>query len=207
MANERSRDLKREETRQRLIVAADRMISERGYAETTAADIAGAAGVTERTFFRHFASKGDVVIENWRIHAEAVPTAMRETPLTATPIDVVRAGLLAFTRGLAPDAEVFRSNVRTIGTSRPLRLMMLGVLVELEQHVARELAWRLGRDAEELDVRIAANASIGVLRAVMRAAGTADRQAQLAEGIDSGLSQIAPIFPSPATPGSPGRIS
>jgi AcrR family transcriptional regulator len=207
MANERLRDVKREETRRRLLEAGDRMIIERGYTETTAADIARAAGVTERTFFRHFASKGEVVIANWRQRAATLTTAMHGTPVTEDAIDVVRAGMLAFAEGLAPDADVFGSNVRTIGTSRPLGLLMLNVLVELEQDVAKELAWRLGRSSEEVDVRIAANASIGVLRAVLRAAAArADRDATLAAGIDAGLTRISAIFPSPA-PRRPSRPS
>jgi AcrR family transcriptional regulator len=206
MASERLRDVKREETRRRLIEAGDRMIGERGYDETTAADIALAAGVTERTFFRHFESKGEVVIANWRKRAADLTAAMHDTPLTEHPIDAVRAGLLAFTEGLVPDAEVFRSNVRTIGTSRPLGLLMLDVLVDLEQDVARELAQRLGRSADEIDVRIAAIASIGVLRAVMRSAAGADRHAALADGIDAGLRRVAPIIPPPAPPRS-SRLS
>src|SRR5262245_17329600 len=169
MASERLRDVKREETRRRLLEAGERMIVEHGYDETTAADIARAAGVTERTFFRHFASKGEVAVTNWRRRAATSATAMHEAPAMEDAIDVVRAGLLAFADGLAPDADIFRSNVRTIGNSRPLGLLMLDVLVELEQGVAQELAWRLGRSPEDVDVRIAANASIGVLRAVVRA--------------------------------------
>jgi AcrR family transcriptional regulator len=204
MADERLRDLKRRETRRRLIEAGDRMIGERGYAETTAADIAAAAGVTERTFFRHFASKGEVVIANWRERAATLTTAMHDAPLTADPLDVVRAGLLAFTRGLVPDAEVFRANVRTIGMSRPLGLLMLDVLIDLEQDVARELARRLDRSVEDVDVRLAAIASIGVLRTVMRSTRSPKPPTTLAKGIDAGLARIAPILSLPA-PGQRGR--
>jgi hypothetical protein len=78
--------------------------------------------------------------------------------------------------------------------------MMIGVLVELEHDIARELAWRLGRGAEDADVRIAANAAVGVLRAVMRAAVTTPEPAPLAVGIDAGLAQIAPVVPRALAP-------
>jgi AcrR family transcriptional regulator len=42
--------------------AAVRLLAARGYEETTAAEIAAAAKVTERTFFMHFATKADAVI-------------------------------------------------------------------------------------------------------------------------------------------------
>ena len=47
--------------RERLQGAALRLFTDRGYDGTTVADIAAAAGLTERTFFRHFADKRDVL--------------------------------------------------------------------------------------------------------------------------------------------------
>ena len=70
-------------------------------------------------------------------------------------------------------------------------------MIDLEHDVANALAQRLGRAADDLDVRIAANASIGVLRAAIRAAFTTDRGDILHEAIDAGLARIAPIFPAP----------
>ena len=49
-------------TRSRLRSCGLRLIAERGYDETTARDIAQAAGVSVMTFFRHFPSKEDVVL-------------------------------------------------------------------------------------------------------------------------------------------------
>jgi len=49
------------EARDRLERAALELFTERGYDRTTAADIAARAGVTGRTFFRHFADKREVV--------------------------------------------------------------------------------------------------------------------------------------------------
>ena len=49
-------------TRQALQAAADRLFAERGYDATTVRDIADAAGVTERTFFRYFAAKEELAI-------------------------------------------------------------------------------------------------------------------------------------------------
>ena len=50
------------EARRRLQQAALELYRERGFDQTTTAEIAARAGLNERTFFRHFASKGDLVI-------------------------------------------------------------------------------------------------------------------------------------------------
>src|SRR5215204_5372570 len=102
MATERLRDQKREDTRRRLIEAGQRMIDDRGYTDTSAADIAEAAGVTERTFFRHFASKGELIVANWRRRAAAFRDAVSAAPETEEPIEVVRAAIHAFASDLSP---------------------------------------------------------------------------------------------------------
>ena len=57
------RDRKREATRHRLLDAGLRLFAERGYHAVTAAEIADAAGVTERTFFRHFPTSTASVVD------------------------------------------------------------------------------------------------------------------------------------------------
>ena len=50
------RERKRQQTRQELISAAMRLFGEKGYEQTTVAEIAAAAGVSTKTFFNYFAS-------------------------------------------------------------------------------------------------------------------------------------------------------
>lgn len=58
------REAHKQATRQALQQAADRLFAEQGYGATTVRDIAEAAGVTERTFFRYFAGKEELIIED-----------------------------------------------------------------------------------------------------------------------------------------------
>jgi AcrR family transcriptional regulator len=55
------RERKRRQTRQELISAAMRLFAQRGYEQTTVAEIASAAGVSTKTFFNYFASKDEVL--------------------------------------------------------------------------------------------------------------------------------------------------
>jgi AcrR family transcriptional regulator len=58
------REAHKQATHQALQQAADRLFAERGYGATTVRDIAQAAGVTERTFFRYFAGKEELIIDD-----------------------------------------------------------------------------------------------------------------------------------------------
>ena len=66
-----------EEVRRRLQLAALELYRERGYEETTATEIAERAGVTERTFFRHFPDKREVLFDGEAAFIEALTSAVR----------------------------------------------------------------------------------------------------------------------------------
>ena len=89
------------DARGRLVAAAMDLFDERGYDQTTACDIASAAGVTERTYFRYFADKREVLFDpTLRLEREVV-AAIAEAPAESKPFDVavgamIHAGRLAF---------------------------------------------------------------------------------------------------------------
>ena len=78
-----------EEVRKRLQWAALELFRERGYEETKAAEIAAKAGVTERTFFRHFPDKREVLFDGGAAFIEAVTVALRNAPKTLGPWDTL----------------------------------------------------------------------------------------------------------------------
>jgi AcrR family transcriptional regulator len=79
--------------RKRLQRAALELFRERGYDETTAAQIAAKAGVTERTFFRHFPDKREVLFDGDVVFCDALANAVRNAPPALGPWDVL---LVAF---------------------------------------------------------------------------------------------------------------
>ena len=78
-----------EEVRKRLQWAALELYGERGYEETTAAEIAAKAGVTERTFFRHFPDKREVLFDGDATFSEALMSAVRDAPAALGPWDTL----------------------------------------------------------------------------------------------------------------------
>ena len=82
-------------TRDRLQAAATELYVSRGYDRTTAADIAQAAGVTERTFFRHFADKREVLFGGQELLEQAFVEGVAAAAPDASPLEMVEAGLWA----------------------------------------------------------------------------------------------------------------
>ncbi|MEU2420994.1 helix-turn-helix domain-containing protein [Streptomyces sp. NPDC007851] len=78
--------------RQRLAEAALQLYGEQGYEQTTVAQIARQAGLTERTFFRHYADKREVLFAGSPLQ-ELFVTAVAEAPPDAALLDVIGAGL------------------------------------------------------------------------------------------------------------------
>jgi AcrR family transcriptional regulator len=87
--------------RGRLEQAALDLYQERGFEQTTAAEIAERAGLTERTFFRYFADKREVLFGGQDLLREIYMRTIEAAPDSAAPIDAVAAALEA-------SAPVFR---------------------------------------------------------------------------------------------------
>jgi AcrR family transcriptional regulator len=83
------------DARGRLEQAALALYGERGFENTTVAEIAKRAGVTERTFFRHFADKREVLFGGGAGLQELIVGAVAKAPDSLAPIDAAAAGLEA----------------------------------------------------------------------------------------------------------------
>jgi AcrR family transcriptional regulator len=79
----------------RLAQAALELYAERGFDRTTVAEIAERAGLTERTFFRHYADKREVHFAGSSDARAAVVRGVVEAPASAVPLDVAAAGIEA----------------------------------------------------------------------------------------------------------------
>src|ERR1700760_226867 len=88
--------------RERLVVAAIDLFTERGYDATTVAQIAERAGVTKSTFFRHFPDKRELLVAGQDMLSRLLTEGIAEAPAGASPLDAVAAGLERASSAMGP---------------------------------------------------------------------------------------------------------
>ncbi len=139
---ERKRDL----VRDAIADAAWQLFAAEGYEATTVADIARAAGVSRRTFFRYFSSKEDVVVGTSDALAEDLLAAFARRPPDEPPLAAIQETLRPLVESRLADAPQARAIVRLLRESRTLRRAMLERHARLEERLAALLAERTGAD-------------------------------------------------------------
>ena len=115
-----------EPARRRLQQAALELFSERGYEQTTASEIAARAGVTERTFFRHFSDKREVLFDGQITLKAALTGAIAEAPETLQPLEILY--------------RAFRSVEQVLEDNRPFSVPRQQVIANTPALQERELA-------------------------------------------------------------------
>jgi AcrR family transcriptional regulator len=104
--------------RGRLEQAAMELYIERGFEQTTVADIATRAGLTERTFFRYFADKREVLFLGAGSLQELFVNAVADAPESATAIDAMAGALEAAATVLQKRRQQARQR-QTVITANP----------------------------------------------------------------------------------------
>lgn len=113
-------DRSRRLARQSIMDAAMRLFTEQGYEATTIAQVAREAEVSQRTLFRYFGTKEDLIGGDQEAFGEVLRQAVVEQPAKATSWAALRAGIVAVLA--AHDApEHFRDRFRLILTIPTLR--------------------------------------------------------------------------------------
>jgi AcrR family transcriptional regulator len=148
------------DARGRLMQAAFELYGERGYEQTTVAEIAERAGLTERTFFRHFADKREVLFGGADALSELVVTTVAEAPAALAPIDAAAAGIEA-AGALIQEAGVAQQRQAIIAASAELQERELIKLASLASALAGALR---ARGVEEPAASLTAEAAIAVFR-------------------------------------------
>ncbi|MGH2894693.1 MAG: TetR family transcriptional regulator, partial [Solirubrobacteraceae bacterium] len=128
--------------RERLAQAALDLYAERGFEQTTVVEIAKRAGLTERTFFRHFADKREVLFAGSGDLQELMASAVLEAPGSAAPMDAVAAGLQAGGEVLGERRDFARQRQAVIAASAELQERELIKLASLAAALADALRRR-----------------------------------------------------------------
>ncbi|GLY80792.1 helix-turn-helix domain-containing protein [Actinoallomurus iriomotensis] len=146
--------------RGRLAQAAMELYSEHGFEQTTVAEIAKRAGLTERTFFRHYADKREVLFAGGSVLEDLFVRAVADAPDSAGPIDAVAAALAAADTVLL-DRESARQRQAVIDANAELRERELIKLASLASALTAALR---GRGVTDLTASLAAEAGIAVFK-------------------------------------------
>jgi AcrR family transcriptional regulator len=128
--------------RGRLEQAALELYIERGFDQTTVAEIAKRAGLTERTFFRHFADKREVLFWGQSALQDLVASTVAGAPDSAAPIDAVAAALEAAGVLLQGRRESARQRQAVIAANAELQERELIKLASLASAMAGTLRRR-----------------------------------------------------------------
>jgi AcrR family transcriptional regulator len=128
---------------ERLQQAALELFATRGFEQTTATEIAQAVGLTERTFFRHFSDKREVLFYGQDVFVQSFLAGVDAAPAGASPMDVI-ASALQSAASLFPDERRPHSRTRqsVIGQNPALRERESHKLASLAATVADALRAR-----------------------------------------------------------------
>jgi AcrR family transcriptional regulator len=149
------------DARGRLANAALELYGERGFEQTTVAEIARRAGLTERTFFRHYADKREVLFSGSAALQELLVSTVAGAPDSAAPIDAVAAGLEAAGALLQERRAFARQRQSIIASNAELQERELIKLASLAAAMAGELR---RRGVTEPAASLTAEAGIAVFR-------------------------------------------
>jgi AcrR family transcriptional regulator len=192
-AAESLRERKKARTREAIIDAALDLFSTKGFDATTIEDIAAAAEVSPRTFFRYFESKLDVVMarnakrdEDHGDFADLIDAR----PADEGPLEAMRNIFHEFLGDRLDDPSVVRE-FQVLLTSPTLRTFVRERFFEHESEIAHAFAHRMGVDAEDLSAHVlAAAANAAVWSAVNRWVATGAAPDRLLPTLDEAFAVL-----------------
>ncbi|UNO42260.1 TetR family transcriptional regulator [Streptomyces sp. MST-110588] len=165
------RERKKQRTRDALVRAALELFTRQGYEETTVDEIAEAVDVSQRTFFRYFANKEQVVFAVHDMVDKRVLEELRARPADEAPLEALRCAAMEVWDG-APAViesviplELHMRSYRMIESTPALVAAHLRRFSELEEQIACMIARREGLDVEaDPRPRVVVAAFSGVMR-------------------------------------------
>jgi AcrR family transcriptional regulator len=119
LANPANRhQLRRRSTHEALRRAALKSFARKGFTNVTVTELAAEAGVTERTFFRHFPSKEAVLFQDYETQLEWLAEALAQRPASESLFDAVLASVAAFPHDLEVVRQAATARAELISADR-----------------------------------------------------------------------------------------
>jgi AcrR family transcriptional regulator len=178
------------DSRGRLEQAALALYGERGFENTTVAEIAARAGVTERTFFRYFADKREVLFGGAGMLQDLLVGAVASAPDSATPIDAVAAGLDATSAMFQARRDFARQRSAVIAANAELQERELIKLATLAAALADALR---RRGVTEPAASLTAEAGIAVFKVAFERWVAQSNRRDLSELMRDSLAELKAV--------------
>ncbi|HKA85252.1 MAG TPA: TetR family transcriptional regulator [Acidimicrobiales bacterium] len=196
------RERKKARTREAIIDAALNLFERNGYDNTTIEDIAAAAEVSPRTFFRYFESKLDLIMTRTDSHADDFGPLLADRPAGESLLDALREVLLSQLDAQLDDPLVLREFQVMLSTPS-LRTMAREHFYEEEAGLVSGVAAHLGLDEDDLASHVIGAMIAGALWATVNrwVAEGAERD-RIMPMLDEAFSILAKGLAQPAVPSS-----
>ncbi|MBZ0286701.1 MAG: TetR family transcriptional regulator [Anaerolineae bacterium] len=148
-APERLKARKQQVVREALSEAAAALFHARGFEAVTVEEIANAAGVSRRTFFRYYESKEDVMVERLDRDGERLLAELAARPLDEPPLLAIRNALIPAIEYGLQDPDLVRDATRLLRETSTLRRALMERRNRLEERIAALMIQRLGTTGED----------------------------------------------------------
>ncbi|MEI7054960.1 helix-turn-helix domain-containing protein [Nocardioides sp. CCNWLW239] len=177
------------DARGRMVAAALELFAVQGYDRTTAGDIAARAGVTERTFFRHFADKREVLFSGPGSLDEMVTQGIAAADEDAGPLQMVIAGVRQAAVELVEvrTREQAAERARIVEATPALREREL---LKMATMTAAAQAALMERGVAELSAGLAAHSGAAVFQTAFSRWVSGETDLDLPESVDEAAAAL-----------------
>jgi len=148
---EERRERKKRQTREALIRAALELFDAKGYEHTAVREITDAVDVSERTFFRYFASKEDLAVSFTKDWTDTMLAALAARPAREDPLAAMRAAFRESVRTLAAVNDEHDEHGET-GEGTPTYLLVTRLIDSTPSLLAQQLRYVHEREEEIVGV-------------------------------------------------------
>jgi mycofactocin system transcriptional regulator len=170
-----------------------RLFDEQGFEHTTIDQIAAAAGVHRRTFFRYFESKSAILWREFDSEVARLRAALAEVPDDLPVMAAIRQAVIAVNRYRAEDVPELRLRMSLVGSVPDLVASAAVHYDAWERAISEFVAKRLGVPADSLYPLAIGRATLAACRAGYDC-WTAQADADLAVYLDAALTALAAGF-------------
>jgi AcrR family transcriptional regulator len=155
-------------TRAAITVAAQRLISERGFDTVTVGDIAEAAEVSHRTFYRYFPSKEAALLADFKDFLDDFVALVAARPADEHPVDSLLYTLDTIASATPVDADAFNWVYELVEREAALGGVQHRLLIEAQDRLTTLFAQKLGVSPRSLEPRLFAAGATASYQAAVR---------------------------------------